>query len=171
MLKCCKRGYDQSTITFITKYNILVHNSEFLTEKVLTGKYEEVLVDGQLDIRLSWPAAWGRWSCTSALCWWDLIWRTASRCGVVSTAGPYLSWSASRGPQKCSKGWNTSLWGQTESWGCAAWRREGSEVTWVACLYPKEGCRKEGDRLLSRVCCDRTRGNHIKLKEGDLDWI
>jgi len=57
MLKCCKRGYDQSTITFITKYNILVHNSEFLTEKVLTGKYEGVLVDGQLDIRLSWPAA------------------------------------------------------------------------------------------------------------------
>ena len=41
----------------------------------------------------------------------------------------------------------------------------------MACLYPKEGCRKEGDRLLSRVCCDRTRGNHIKLKEGDLDWI
>lgn len=26
-------------------------------------------------------------------------------------------------------------------------------------------CRKEGDRLFIRVRCDRTRGNHFKLKE------
>jgi len=32
--------------------------------------------------------------------------------------------------------------------------------------YLKGGCEKEGDRLLSRGCCDRTRGNHFKLKEG-----
>jgi len=28
------------------------------------------------------------------------------------------------------------------------------------------GCKKEGDRLSSRVCCDRTKGNGFKLKEG-----
>ena len=27
------------------------------------------------------------------------------------------------------------------------------------------GCKKEGDRLLRRVCCDRTKGNGFKLKE------
>jgi len=30
----------------------------------------------------------------------------------------------------------------------------------------KGDCKKEGDRLLSRMCCDRTRGNSFKLKEG-----
>ena len=33
--------------------------------------------------------------------------------------------------------------------------------------YRKSGnCKKEGDRLFSRICCDRTRGNGFKLKEG-----
>jgi len=30
----------------------------------------------------------------------------------------------------------------------------------------KGGCEKEEDRLLSRVCWNRTRGNGLKLKEG-----
>ena len=30
----------------------------------------------------------------------------------------------------------------------------------------KAGYKKEGDRLFSRVCCNRTRGNDFKLKEG-----
>jgi len=32
--------------------------------------------------------------------------------------------------------------------------------------YLKGGCKKEGDSLLSRGCCDRTRGNGFQLKEG-----
>ena len=32
--------------------------------------------------------------------------------------------------------------------------------------YLKGVCKKEGDRLLSRVCCDRTRENGFKLKQG-----
>ena len=36
----------------------------------------------------------------------------------------------------------------------------------AAFQYLKGNCRKEGDRLFSRVCGDRTRGNGFKLKEG-----
>ena len=36
----------------------------------------------------------------------------------------------------------------------------------VAFQYLKGSYRKEGDRLFSRVCGDRTRGNGFKLKEG-----
>lgn len=32
--------------------------------------------------------------------------------------------------------------------------------------YLKRACKKEGDRLFSRACCDRTRDNGFKLKEG-----
>ena len=31
--------------------------------------------------------------------------------------------------------------------------------------YLNRGYEKEGDRVFSRVCCDRTRGNGFKLKE------
>ena len=36
----------------------------------------------------------------------------------------------------------------------------------MAFQYLKGNYRKEGDRLFSRVCCDRTKGNGFKLKEG-----
>ena len=47
--------------------------------------------------------------------------------------------------------------------GSSARRREGSEVTFQ---YLKGSYRKEGDRLFSRVCGDRIRGNGFKLKVG-----
>jgi len=36
----------------------------------------------------------------------------------------------------------------------------------AAFRYLKGGYEKEEDRLLSKVCCDRTRGSSFKLKEG-----
>ena len=35
----------------------------------------------------------------------------------------------------------------------------------MAFPYLNGGCKKEGKRLFSRVCCDRTSGNDFKLKE------
>ena len=36
----------------------------------------------------------------------------------------------------------------------------------MAFQFLKGGSKKERDRFFSRVCCDRTRGNSFKLKEG-----
>jgi len=36
----------------------------------------------------------------------------------------------------------------------------------AAFQYLKGASRKDGEELLTRVCCDRTRGNGSKLKEG-----
>jgi len=36
----------------------------------------------------------------------------------------------------------------------------------VAFQYLKGAYKKDGDRVFSRACCDRTRGNGFKLKEG-----
>ena len=36
----------------------------------------------------------------------------------------------------------------------------------VSCQYLNGSCKKEEDRLFIRVCCDRTKENGFKLKEG-----
>jgi len=51
------------------------------------------------------------------------------------------------------------------SWGCSAWRSLHEDLI-AAFQYLKGCCTKEGDRLFGRVCCDKTRGNGFKLKEG-----
>ena len=38
----------------------------------------------------------------------------------------------------------------------------------AAFQYLKTGYKKEGNRLFSRVCCDRTRGNGFKLKKKEI---
>ena len=36
----------------------------------------------------------------------------------------------------------------------------------MAFQYLKGAYKKDGDKLFSRACCNRTRGNGFKLKEG-----
>jgi len=36
----------------------------------------------------------------------------------------------------------------------------------AAFQYLKETCRKDGENIFSRTCCDRTRSNGFKLREG-----
>jgi len=36
----------------------------------------------------------------------------------------------------------------------------------MAFQYSKGACKIDGDKLFSRACCNRTRGNGVKLKEG-----
>ncbi|KAK4824807.1 hypothetical protein QYF61_019475 [Mycteria americana] len=38
----------------------------------------------------------------------------------------------------------------------------------VAFQYLKGAYKKDGDRLFRRACCDRTKGNGFKLKEGEM---
>ena len=47
-----------------------------------------------------------------------------------------------------------------------SWYRQLSIREQAAFHYLKEGYKKEGDRLFSRVCGDRTRRNGFELKEG-----
>jgi len=70
----------------------------------------------------------GRDSAPPAPLWWDPTWSPASSCGVLSTGRTWTCWSGSRGgPQKFSEGWSTSpMRTGRESWGCSAWRTEGS---------------------------------------------
>ena len=73
----------------------------------------------------------------------------------------WTCWTTFRGgPQKWSKEWNTSTtrtgW---ESWG-SVWRRHRTDLR-ATFQYLQGGCEKEGDRLFSRVYCDKTRGREL----------
>jgi len=48
---------------------------------------------------------------------------------------------------------------------CSLEKRWLGDELRAACQYLR-GCRKQGDILFSRFCCDRTSGNSFKLKEG-----
>ena len=41
----------------------------------------------------------------------------------------------------------------------------------TAFQYLKGTYKKDGDKHLSRACCNRTRASGFKLKQVDLDWI
>ncbi|KAK4824299.1 LOW QUALITY PROTEIN: hypothetical protein QYF61_013044 [Mycteria americana] len=55
-----------------------------------------------------------------------------------------------------TKGW--------ESWGCSAWRRLRGDLI-VEFQYLNGAYKKDGERLFTEACSDKTRGNSFKLKE------
>jgi len=52
-----------------------------------------------------------------------------------------------------------------QDYSASTWRRRWEDLR-AAFQYLKGGCKKEGERLYSRACCDRTRGRSFKVKEG-----
>ena len=109
----------------------------------------------------------GRWSCLSNLHGWGLTCSAASRCAVLSRGETWTCWSTPRGG-------DTKMTQEMEHLPCEDRLRElglfslEKAARWSdsGCSVSKGGYKKEGYRLFSRVCCDRTRGNGFKLKEG-----
>ena len=106
---------------------------------------------------------------SATLLWWELTWSLASSSGALSTGKTWTCWSRSRGgPQKWSEGWNISPMRKGwESWGLKK-RLWGDLI--AAFQYLKGAYKKDRERLFTRVCSDRTRGNVFKLKEGRFTW-
>ena len=111
-------------------------------------------------------------TCVSEEAWWffsstrlsrDPTWSTAFSSGAPNIRTQNC-WSQSRGGTwRYLEGWSSSPvktgW---ESWGCSAWRREGSRGT----LYQPSSTwsRPIGKLACSvRVCSGRIRGNGFKL--------
>jgi len=71
---------------------------------------------------------------------------------------------------QCVLGQNTPVWPGVlrtgDSWGCSAWRREGSRVTLEQPSVPEGAYRKDGEGLLTRAWSGRTRASGFKLKGG-----
>ena len=122
----------------------------------------------------SWPASWGRWSCSSALRWWGLTWTAVSRCGVLSTGEMDLLEHVQRRATKMTQGMEHLPYeNRLRELGLfSLQKRRVQGGLRAAFQYLKGSCKKEGDRLFSRVCCDRAWGNTFRLKFREiLDWI
>jgi len=96
--------------------------------------------------REAWPAGWGMGFCPFTPLSWDPTWSPASSSGAPNIRRTWMCWSGSRGtPRRWSESWSTSPtrtgWG---SWGCSAWRREGSGVTLEQLPVPEGADRKGG---------------------------
>ena len=76
-----------------------------------------------------------------------------------------------RRPQKWSEGWSTPPMRKGwESWGCSAWRREGSTETLLQPSSTHRGaCKTVGQWPFTRACSDRRRGNGVKEDRFRLD--
>ena len=113
--------------------------------------------------KAAWPAGRGRAFCPSAPLWWDPTWSPVSSSGALSTGQTWSCWSGSRGGHKDDPRAGASLlWGKAERVGAV----QPGEGCGKIFQYVKGAYKKDWDRLFSRACCNRTRCNGFKLKEG-----
>lgn len=96
---------------------------------------------------------------------WDPIWSTASSSGVLRT-GRTWTCESREGPPRWSQEPNTSprmkAW---KSWNCSTLKRESSGETLLWLFSTWRGLIRRMETVFL-ACCNRTRGNYFKLKEG-----
>jgi len=88
--------------------------------------------------------------------------------GALSTGQTWSCWSGARGGHKDNpRAGAPLLGGKAERVGAVHPGEEKAPGRPYSSLPVPEGAYgKDGDRLFSRACCNRTRGNGFKLKEG-----
>jgi len=104
-------------------------------------------------------------------CWRGWHWRTVAWWGISRRMKMQpATWKGLFSficPSWLSKGWNTSPTRTGWELGLFGLDKRGFRGNLRAAFqHLKGGYKKERDRLFSSVCCDRTRGNGFKLKEG-----
>ena len=111
---------------------------------------------------------WGRGSCPSAPLCWDPPGSLASSSGALSTGQSWSCWSGARWGHKSDQrdGTTPLLGGQARRAGAVPLGEEKAQGRPYCGLPVLKGtCKKDGDKLFSRACCDRTRDNGFKLRE------
>jgi len=101
----------------------------------------------------AWPAGRGRGFCSFTPLSWDPTWSPASS-GAPNIRRTWMCWSRSRAtPRRWFEGCSTAPtrtgWG---SWGCSAWRREGSRVTLEQTSSTFQGPSGSMERDFSQGC-------------------
>jgi len=104
---------------------------------------------------------------SAPLLWWDPIWSPASRSGALSTDMDLLDWVQRRAAKMIQGLEHLSCEDRLRELGLFSLEKRTCQGDLIAaCQYLKGAYRKEGESLFSKACCDRTRSNGFKLREG-----
>jgi len=108
---------------------------------------------------------------SATLLWWDPSWNIVSSSGELSKGKTWTCWSWSRGgPQKWSEMEHCSCEDRLRELAVFSLEKRRLQEDLAAAFQCLKGSyKKHVDRVFSRMCSDRTRGNGFKLKEGTLD--